>query len=49
MAKKIMQSAVPVKPNGSSAPPQSVPLPVPPTGDVYKICGIDKKPDPSAY
>lgn len=30
------------KPNGSSAPPPNVAPAIPPTGDVYKICGINK-------
>jgi hypothetical protein len=37
------------KPNGTFAPTPSKPLPVPPTGDIYKIIGINNKPSDSAY
>ena len=37
------------KPNGTYAPTPSKPLPVPPTGDIYQIIGINNKPGKSAY
>lgn len=40
-----MQKKFPgVTPNGTNAPPQAVAPVIPPTGDVYQICGIDNKP-----
>jgi hypothetical protein len=42
LATELQKKFPGAKPNGTYAPPPNVAPAIPPTGDVYQICGINK-------